>query len=130
MHRPERAESRKEACSSGRHRREHCCNNVAENTAEEEENIPASGIAARNNPLTHVVHRNSGPYLILHNEQALQVSTQKKHKACRSKASSPPSPAAPSSIQSSPPVTSQPTALSSSSAVSQTALAQCPSLIP
>lgn len=31
MHRPERAESRKKACSSGWHRREHCCNNVAEN---------------------------------------------------------------------------------------------------
>lgn len=61
---------------------------------------------------------------------SVNLSTKKKNKACRSKASSPPSPAAPSSIQSSHPVISQPTALSSSSAVSQTALAQCPSLIP
>lgn len=99
-------------------------------SAEEENMIPASGIAARNKKLTHVVPSQQRPLSDTAQQTSVKVSTQKKNKACRSKASSPPSPAAPSSIQSSPPATSQPTAPSSSSAVSQTALAQCHSLIP
>lgn len=43
MHRPEGAESRKEACSSGRHRREHCCNNVAENISRRRRKHPRFG---------------------------------------------------------------------------------------
>lgn len=129
MHRAERAESRKKACSSGRHRREQCSNNMAKSRRTKH---PRFGDRRQEQQQAHARRpSHQRPYLILHNEQAsVNVSTKKKNKACRSKASSPPSPAAPSFIQSSPPVTSQPTALSSSSAVSQTVLAQCPSLIP
>lgn len=76
MHRAERAESRKKACSSGRHRREQCSNNMAKSRRRKH---PRFGNRRQEQQQAHARRPSQQrPYLILHNEQAsVNVSTKK-----------------------------------------------------